>query len=128
MPDLQLHRDTIIAAVLAALDEHDVIGLRGMDEPAEIGEVLPPSRVWADNEPTEHLLNGTSAVRVILHERGADDPDAAVDAAIRLAAAYPYEHWVVIGSTHYSYGEDEGEVVMVDPVVVAALPRVPLGV
>lgn len=109
-------------AILAAIGSSScpVYGLRVMtvyrddvDAPA-VGDVLPPSMVWDDGEPTDETLDGTSAVLVA--ENGADGSCEAWAVERALTSLDPYfGRWVVLlGASSSGGGEDIDEIVMRD--------------
>lgn len=94
------------------------VGLRVVDSSdgtPSIGQALQPSRVWDDGEPTDELLDGTSAI------------DARYARATELLDAYIGDIILVIetaqGGLGGLRGEDEGEVIVRRAVVLAVYHR-----
>jgi hypothetical protein len=98
-------------AVIEALREYEysAFGLRVFEEPPEDGDILEPSRVWVDGEPTDEILSGTSAVRVY---------PRVINGALKELRCYQGEYVALLGSNVYEDGEDAGEVVLEDAQVL----------
>lgn len=79
-----------------------------------VGEQLAPSRIWIDGEPTEEYLAGTSAVLVSPRK---------IDRALRILSQYVGDTILLLGSRGYEDGQDEGEAVMREPVVLAVFKK-----
>ncbi len=91
-------------------------GLRVVDDATEakVGVVLAPSRRWIDGTPTDETVGGTSAL-------GFSDEGTARRAIAR-AAAYSGRYLILVGAgSMVDGGEDHGEVILVDPRVLAVL-------
>lgn len=78
-----------------------------------VGDLVATSRVWLDNEPTADCLDGTCCVGIAYVED--------IDKAIKTANTYCGDHVYLIGGDRLEYGEDEGEYIIKDAVVVAVL-------
>jgi len=86
----------------------DYIGVRAQEEPATVGETMShKSLVWVDGEETDEELNGVSAIKLNLCKPQRD------------LYGYPGNWILVLGSNGIEYGEDEGEIIMEKPVVLA---------
>ncbi len=94
-------------------DTYEYYGLRVMDDPV-VGETLAPSYRWEDGDCTDEELNGTSAIQV---------SESTFDRALRSSNGYWGTHVALIGGYQMEYGEDAGEVVIRDAVVVAVWER-----
>lgn len=107
-------------AVRAALRRYDyyVFGLRCVNELPRDGVTLPPSRVWDRGEVTEDLLPGTSALRV---GKYGDN----VPSAMRAAADYGGQYMLLLGAEKAEAGDDDGEIVMREPIVLERWRRPP---
>lgn len=94
--------------------EYGYLGIR-VDDGVEynIGDCVAASRVWDDGDPTDETLNGTSCIGI----RYAEDIDKALD----LAGYYYGDHIYLIGGNSMEHGEDAGEYVIEDAVVVEVL-------
>lgn len=101
-------------AELIAEDAYEFYGLRITGEALPVGEIAPESRVWIDGEITDELLDGTSAVKVTA---------SSIDRAMRMLSIYPGAHLSLLGSFAMTYGEDDGEIVMREAVVLASIAR-----
>jgi hypothetical protein len=95
--------DEIKKAIAQEKDNHWRLGLRRMDKPPEVGEELPPSRVFNRNIPTRKKLPGTSALPI---SKGGDDSDRQLST---LKSQYGGSHIVLIGSEKSHEGADTGE-------------------
>ena len=86
--------------------DYEVIGVRIQEQPFELGEMSHVSHVWDDGEDTGEELNGVCA-----------------DKHDNLNGGHTYfgGHVAIIAGNSYSYGEDPGEVIIEDPVVVEVL-------
>ena len=95
-------------------------GLRVIPMEAEVpktGDVLEPSFVWNNGRITEERLHGTSAAEV----KANDVSSAFRKLGIGGAGPNGYyfgNHVVLIGSDEASSGEDDGELILKDPVVL----------
>lgn len=89
--------------------EYGYIGIRVQDEEEKMGETIShKSHVWDDGDDTGKELNGVSALLV-----GHTDT----------LSQYVGQHVYLIGSDEVEFGEDAGEVVMTDPVVLAEIEK-----
>lgn len=86
--------------------DYEVIGVRVQEQPFELGEMSHTSHIWVDGEDTGEELNGVCAV---LYDR--------------LNGAHHYfgDHVAIVAGNSFSYGEDPGEVIIEDAVVVEIL-------
>lgn len=109
-----------VEAVIA-VDEYERYALRCLtvhrdDVPAPtVGDILSPSSVWIDGDPTDDLLPGTSGIQVAR--------DAGVLADARRLSNYWGRYVVLMAGNRASHGEDWGEVVIEDAVVLAVYDR-----
>jgi hypothetical protein len=103
--------------VLAALDQYDydAFGLRVVwEDPPGDGDMLGPSRVWIDGDPTDEYLRGVSAIEVTPRK---------IDRALELITGYLGKHVILVGANSFEYGEDEGEIVLIDAQVLEVWTR-----
>ena len=99
------------------MDEWAVVGIRTQDEEFILGEIEHKSHIWYDDNMTDMQHNGISC------------SDAADINAVRMHAddydprkGYYYgEHMAIIVGTEYYMGQDEGEVVICNQIVVEIL-------
>jgi hypothetical protein len=82
------------------------------------GDLLPPSRVWVDGDPTDDLLPGTSALRI-----GFALSDDLVGRTLRAAGGYLGARVALVAGRILDDGEDAGEVVLDSPEVIAVWER-----
>jgi hypothetical protein len=96
-------------AIAAAAESWYVLGLRYDSRELELGEDVGDSYRWDDGEDTGEQLNGTCAI------------DASRNDALDLISDYKeFGTLYLIGSqTHYDSGEDKGEIVITNAVVIA---------
>lgn len=106
-------KETIINEIMKIAEEYNMnyekIGIRFQDEDFELGPIDHVSNVWVDGEDTGEEMDGISVFDV---------------AALDRASTEPYEwfdHIAVIGGNDYVYGEDAGELVISDPVVLSII-------
>ena len=93
-----------------------VLGIRTQEEPFELGAMDHVSSVWVDSDETDELLDGVSATST-------DSRFIASHTADWRQVRFSYfgEHTAIIAGDSYSCGEDEGEVVIENPVVVRVI-------
>lgn len=88
--------------------DFDYVGIRAQEVPATVGEIMShKSLVWVDGEETEEELNGVSAIKLNLCK-----PQNGL-------YGYPGNWILILGSNAIEYGEDECEIIMEEPVVLA---------
>jgi hypothetical protein len=98
---------------IVASAEYNYYGIRAHRAAAAVGEVLGNSYVWIDGEPTDVELNGVCTIRV----GEGDDLDAIV-ARIRREYCWDNETIVLVGGYHGEWGEDDGEFIIRNAVVL----------
>lgn len=97
--------------------EYAYCGIRVDDDVNySVGDQTAPSRIWADGDPTEDTLNGTSCIG-LRTDAGAEDIAAALDAA----DSYYGNRLYLIAGDSMEYGEDAGEYIIRDAVVIAII-------
>ena len=93
-------------------DDYEYVGIRVQEQAFELGPIYHCSNVWDDGEMTEIELNGICTI----------DIDHVEGAMYKLGKCeyWPYRgyHVAVIVGNRATYGEDLGELVIEDPVVV----------
>ena len=89
-------------------------GVRCCDDDLARGDKVPASRVWDDGEPTDEMLAGASCLKVAHDGIG---PAHILDHLARLSS-YVGDHVYLVGGHYASYGEDDGEIVIEDAVVI----------
>lgn len=91
--------------------EYRYYGVRVLDDDVRVGDGIPASRTWVNGDPTDEVLPGPCALWV---ESASDLP-----AVLAKAAEYVGTNTVLLGADEWLLGEDDGEIIMVDAVVVA---------
>ena len=78
------------------------------------GDVMAhTSSVWEDGEETDEELDGVSALCL--------DRFKNLDEAIEASKVYFGSHLAIIASDGYTWGQDEDEVVLEDPVIICVI-------
>lgn len=93
-------------------DRYQYVGVRTQEEPFELGEIDHVSSVWVDGDETTSELNGLSATDIhssALRMHTDCDPRYGF---------YFGDHKAIIAGDFAEYGEDLGEIIISDPVVV----------
>lgn len=91
--------------------DYDYIGIRTQDEAFELGELAHRSHVWADSDDTGEELDGVSATDINSRCIRMHCDDA-------INGRYIGNHCAIIAGNSAQWGEDEGEIVISDPVVI----------
>lgn len=87
--------------------EFEHIGIRVQDDYTfELGMLNHVSHIWDDGDDTGEELPGVCVIRADRAE---------------LANTYYGDHIAIIGGNHIEYGEDDGELIVSDPVVIEVL-------
>ena len=91
--------------------DYDYIGIRTQDEEFELGELAHRSHVWADGDDTGEELDGVCATDINSHciRMHCDEV---------INGRYIGDHCAIIAGNSAQWGEDEGEIVISDPVVI----------
>ena len=101
------HFELIDIDQIAHASDYDYVGFRVVNKNNElykVGDVARRSRIWVDNEPTNEYLSGTCAVS---------------SEKINLTGyGYIGDTILVLGSNNAEGGNDPGEIVMIDPIVL----------
>lgn len=87
--------------------DYEIIGIRVQEEPFELGEISHLSHIWDDGEDTGDELNGICVQKV--------------DTLDKYHNNYYGNHVAIIAGNTYTYGEDPGEVIIEDAIVVKIL-------
>ena len=100
-------------AIANAIGDYEHIAIRTSDVP--LSGRVPHSRVWVDGEPTSEFLPGVSATSIDAREwpsmHGFDKP-------LRGIGSYDGPYTYLLGSDVAQRGEDIGELVMKNPVIL----------
>lgn len=87
--------------------DYEYIGIRVQDGvPFDLGEMSHISHIWDDGDDTGEELPGVC----VIDGRKAE-----------YSVLYSGDHVAIIGGNHAEYGEDPGEIIISDPVVLAVL-------
>lgn len=87
--------------------DYEKIGIRVQEVPFELGEMDHQSHVWVDGDETDELLPGVSAQDINTIDKYYNE--------------YFGAYVAVVAGNEYEYGEDAGEIIIHDPVVVVVL-------
>ncbi len=90
----------------------DYIGIRVQEEPAIEGILNHQSVQWTNGEETDEKLNGVCAINVN------DDVNHLIN-----YQGYHGDWLLLLGSNNIEYGEDDGEIIMIDPYVIEILRK-----
>lgn len=85
--------------------DYEKVAIRVQEEEFSIGSIEHRSHVWVDGDDTLEELNGICCT--ILDSVGINE--------------YFGTHVAVIGGNAYTYGDDSGEIIIEDPVVLEVL-------
>jgi hypothetical protein len=86
--------------------DYEYIGIRFQEQEFELGELDHASSVWVDGEETDEEMDGVSVI------------DVRKLGVLSGSNFYDGDHIAVIGGNSATYGEDLGELVIEDPVVI----------
>lgn len=108
-----------LAKILEEVHEnewYEYIGVRTQDEAfeAEGQPVEHESKIWVDGEETDEALGGLCVTHWASPMIAAHCEDAG-------DAQYIGAHLAIIVGDHATYGEDEGEIIITDPIVYRVL-------
>ena len=97
-------------------DEYAYIGIRTQEMPFELGQIRHESLVWVDGDMTEEGTGGISVTSI-------DEPQVVMHSseASCFTGEYFGSHQAIIGSNNAAWGEDAGELIMQDSVVLEVL-------
>lgn len=102
---------SLMEKINAAVEKYDwdyaLIGVRVQEQEFELGAIGHVSHVWVDGDETEEELNGICVKNI---RNYFDD-----------GAVYYGDHVAIICGNRAEYGEDNGELIISDPVVVEVL-------
>lgn len=83
--------------------DYDFVGIRVQEEEFELGEIAHVSKVWIDGVETEEELDGICVINI---------------KDIKNASDYFGDHAAIICGDEALCGDDYGELIISDPVVV----------
>lgn len=89
---------------------YEYIGIRVQDDAygMQVGQTVEHnSHVWIDGDETDEELNGVCAIYA--------------EAIGRISTTYYGDTVIILGSQSAEYGEDDGEIIMQDAVVLAVM-------
>ena len=87
--------------------DYEKFGIRTQEVPFSVGSMDHVSHDWIDGDETEDELNGVCAQDVDTIEKYNNE--------------YFGNYVAIIAGNEYEYGEDDGEIIIRDPVVVRIL-------
>ncbi len=93
--------------------EYDYVAIRTQDQEFEIGTISHNSKVWIDGEETDLDLDGISATDI-----NSDMISMHSEEYTTYTGYYPGEHMAVVAGNVATRGEDDGEIIIEDAVVV----------
>ena len=91
--------------------DYGYIGVRTQTQPFALGEMDHRSVVWVDGEETDEELNGVSTTNCESRSVQMHCEDAT-------NGYYGGDHCAIIGGNNVEWGEDDGELIIADPVVL----------
>ena len=105
---------------LIELGDYDFYGIRvihGQAAPAKVGDTLDTSYRWEDGEPTDDELYGTCALAVDCYSNISRSLAALIKGYGSLG-----DQVVLVGGHQCEWGEDAGEIIIKDAVVLMVSP------
>ena len=125
MTDIALTIMTAIDKIEAGTSSWVSYGLRIDPEAYDVGDVLPCSRVWDDNNPTDDKLDGTCVIGIGNSDtmgRISDEDDLhRIGLALAAAKIYSGTMYLVASKRSAGRGEDHMEEVLVNPEVIMVI-------
>lgn len=110
-PTIQmLHRLRDVANEL--IYDYEVVAIRVQEPEFKLGKISHISHVWIDGEETADTLGGICGISSEFAEIVFNRVNSPI---------YPGAHVAIIAGNRFAYGEDSGEVIISDPVVVEVL-------
>ncbi len=89
------------------MEDYNCVGIRYQDKPAKVGsKINHRSHSWDCGTDTGEKLRGVSAINV-----------DAIDQGVKVYK-YSGDYKLTLGSYESDYGEDPGEIIMIDAVVL----------
>jgi hypothetical protein len=106
----------IIKAAESYKQDYEIVAIRTQEIPFELGETSHLSKVWVDGTETDECLDGISGTHI-------DSRSVRMHSSEHNAwSGYYYgDYTAIICGNEYTIGEDDGEVVIMDAVVVKIL-------
>ena len=98
------------------VDDYEVVAIRSQYEEFSLGPINHQSCVWDDGEETDELLDGISATAIESYAMRAHSSEWDWQ-----SGWYSGDHQAIICRNIYDMGQDDGEVVIEDPVIVAII-------
>ena len=122
----------IALTIMNAIDAYEAdapgwisYGLRIDHEAYDVGDVLPRSRVWDDNNPTDDKLDGTCVIGIGSSDnmgRVSDEDDLRrIGLALAAANIYSGTMYLVASKRSAGRGEDHMEEILVNPEVIMVI-------
>lgn len=91
--------------------DYGYIGIRTQDEAFALGKLSHRSHVWDDGDDTGEELDGVCATDI-------NSPSIRAHCDDAINGCYFGDHCAIIAGNSAEWGEDEGEIVISDPVVI----------
>lgn len=115
------------AEIIKAMEDAEgctVFGIRSIDERLSVGDDVPDSHDWNYelDQPSEDTLDGACATgfgQLWDGEENADKNAEIIESAVKENARYGGAYQYLIGGRYFEYGNDEGEIIIQDAVVIA---------
>jgi hypothetical protein len=106
----------IIEAAESYEEDYEVVGIRTQEIPFELGAISHLSKVWYDGEETDDFLEGICCTSINSHsvKMHSSEHDS-------WSGYYYGDYAAIVCGNEYTMGEDDGEVVIMDAVVVKIL-------
>lgn len=103
-----------VNTALKDIPDYPYIAVRSQDVPFTAGETIDHlSSIWIDGDETDDTLDGVSATKI--------DRMYLYDGDHFQYGYYYGDYVAILGSDNAEYGEDDGELIMIDPVVLAVI-------
>lgn len=98
------------------LEDYEAIALRWDDREFKVGEEIPASKVWVDDEETDDYLEGTSTIGLQTYDDG-----WVGGSKVSLMSYKHYPNIYLVAGAIAELGEDAGELVLSNCEVLAKL-------
>lgn len=97
-------------------DQYNIVGVRTQEHPFKLGPIKHSSKVWENGNETKKTLPGISVTDIDSNAVNMHTPNYK-------RSYYSGGYTAIIAGNHYEPGEDQGEKIVADPVVVALVPH-----
>lgn len=96
--------------------KYDIVAIRTQEVPYTVGELNHKSSIWIDGEETSEKLNGVSATNINAYDINSLKMHSCENTPY--SGFYFGDYQAIICGNDYTIGEDAGEVIIHDPIVV----------